>query len=797
MTRQWLALLLLAGSLNGTANAGESSSSKTTGDNQFVAEFVEANCLDCHDGATKEAGLALDALMSQDVPHNAQAWEKVVRRLSARQMPPGDIPRPDEQSYESVLSLLTAQLDASAERHPAPGRTESLRRMTRAEYQNAIRDLLAVAVDVATLLPADESSHGFDNVTVTTLSPTLLNRYVAAAEKISRIAVGRTGRVPGADTVRVRPDITQDGVRMEGLPMGTRGGTVISYTFPQDGEYDVQLWLMRDRNDEIEGLRGTHQLEVLLDRELAETFTIQPPPRGESDRLIDANLRTRLNVTAGRHDVAVTFVRQGGSLLESERQPLNVHYNFYRHPRLGPAVYQVSITGPHNSTGPGDSASRRRIFVCRPDGPAEQDACAEQILTALLRRAYRRPVDESDLQTPMQLYRQGLAEEDDFDAGIERAIAAILVNPHFLFRIERDPPEDLASDAVYRISDLELASRLSFFLWSSIPDEQLLTVAERGELSRPEVLEQQVRRMLSDDRSLSLVTNFADQWLYLRNLEAVTPDARLYPDFGHNLREAFRRETELLFEDVLRDDLSVLRLLDSPDTFLNERLARHYGIPHVYGSRFRRVQLDEGVPRGGVLRHGSILSVTSYANRTSPVLRGQWILENILGTPPPPPPPDIPALEENTVSADLPVRERLAAHRANAACAVCHDRIDPVGFGLENFDAVGRWRELELGHPVDASGGLPDGTGYEGVDGLEQALLKRPELFVQTLTEKLLTFALGRGIEPSDAPAVRRIVRGARDDDYRFSSLILGIVNSVPFQFRAAETGHGNQHKGP
>jgi hypothetical protein len=788
MTRHWLPLLLLASSLAGTASAWASSSSKPTDDMQRVAKFVEAYCVDCHDRATKEAGLALDGLLSQDVVQNSRVWEEVIRRLDARQMPPGDMPRPDEQSYELVLSLLTTRLDAAAERHPAPGRTESLRRLTRAEYQNAIRDLLAVEVAAATLLPTDESSHGFDNVTVASLSPTLLNRYVSAAEKISRLAVGRTGRVPGAETFRVRPDITQDGVRREGLPLGTRGGTVIQYTFPQDGEYVIDVRLMRDRNDEIEGLRGTHQLEVLLDREPAETFTIRPPPRGQSDRLIDANLQARLKVTAGVHKIGVTFASQGASLLESERQPLNVHYNFYRHPRLGPAVYQVSITGPHNATGPGETASRRRIFICRPDGPEEQDECAERILTALLRRAYRRLVDENDLHAPMRFYRQGLAEEDDFDAGIERAIAAILVNPNFLFRIERDPAENLAADAVYRVSELELASRLSFFLWSSIPDEELLTLAEHGHLSRPEVLEQQVRRMLTDERSISLVTNFADQWLYLRNLESFTPDARLYPDFGHNLREAFRRESELLFEDVLRQDRSVLRLLDSPYTYLNERLARHYGIPHVFGSRFRRVELDEDVPRGGILRHGSVLSVTSYANRTSPVLRGQWILENILGTPPPPPPPDIPALEENTVSAALPVRERLAAHRANAACAVCHDRIDPAGFGLENFDAVGRWRELELGHPIDASGGLSDGTRFEGVEGLEQAVLARPELFVQTLTEKLLTFALGRGIESFDAPAVRRIVRDARDNDYRLSSLVLGIVNSVPFQFRAAET---------
>jgi hypothetical protein len=793
MIRHWLPLLILVGRLTDTTSAQDASSPKLISEDRVLTQFIESNCLDCHDDATKTAGLALEGILSQDIPRNAEVWEKVVRKLTARQMPPRDMPRPDEKSFEVVLSRLTSRLDAAAELHPSPGRTNSLRRLTRTEHRNAIRDLLALEVDVSTLLPGDEASHGFDNVTVTGFSPTLLNRYISAAQKISRLAVGRTGRGPEGETFRVRPDLTQDHNRVEGLPLGTRGGTVIRYTFPQDGEYEIQVWLMRDRNDEIEGLRGSQTLEVLLDRERMATFNIASPPRGESDRSVDANLKARLKVLAGAHDVGVTFVKKPFSLLESERQPLNVHYNFYRHPRLGPAVYQVSITGPFESTGPGDTPSRRRIFICSPNGP--EDECAVRILTNLLRRAYRRPVDPKDLQTPMEFFRQGRAEEGGFDAGIERAIAAILVNPQFLFRIERDPEwhdspksdsatKRVASQSVYHVSDLELASRLSFFLWSSIPDDELLDVAGRGELSRPEVFEQQVRRMLADERSRSLVTNFADQWLYLRNLESVTPDARLFPDFGHNLRKAFRRETELRFEDVLREDRSVLALLDSSYTYLNERLASHYGIPHVYGTRFRRVSLDEGIPRGGILRHGSILSVTSYATRTSPVIRGKWILENILGTPPPPPPANVPALEDNTVPAKLPVRERLAAHRAHVACAVCHDLIDPVGFSLENFDAVGRWRELELEQPVDASGGLPDGTEFEGVGGLEQALLERPELFVQTLTEKLLTFALGRGVEYYDAPAVRRILRNARDNEYRFSSLVLGIVNSVPFQMR-------------
>ncbi len=769
-------------------------SEKRASGRPLVKQFVELHCLDCHDALVRTAELALDELLLPAIDEHAEEWESVVRKLATRQMPPREMPRPEEASYDEVLSVLTSELDAAAERRPKAGRTDSLRRLNRTEYHNAIRDLLALEVDVSTLLPADEASHGFDNITVTGLSPTLLNRYISAAQKISRLAVGNPGLGTGGDTFRMRPDITQDTSRVEGLPLGTRGGMLIPYNFPRDGEYEVQVWLMRDRNDEIESLRGRHELEVLLDRERKATFVIAPPPRGQSDRMVDADLKVRVGVEAGPHDVGVTFVKKPFSLLESERRPLNVHYNFYRHPRLGPAVYQVSITGPVQVTGPGDTLSQRRVFICRPAGPEDEDACARRVLSQLMRRAYRRPVDEEDLRAPMKFFAAGHGA-GGFDVGIERALAAILVNPNFLFRIERQPANVPASRP-YQISDLELASRLSFFLWSSIPDDELLEVAARRDLSRPEVLEQQVRRMLADERSRSLVTNFADQWLYLRNLESIVPDARLYQDFDHNLREAFRRETELLLEEMLHEDQSVLVLLDSPATYLNERLARHYGIPHVYGNRFRRVVLEEGSRRGGILRHGSILSVTSYATRTSPVIRGKWILENLLGTPPPPPPPNVPVLKDNTVAANLTVRERLAAHRAAPACAVCHDAIDPAGFGLENFDVLGRWRELELGQPIDASGGLPDGSEFEGVGGLERALLARPELFVRTLTEKLLTFAIGRGVEHYDAPAVRRILRGARQADYRFSSLILGIVNSVPFQMRMADAEHAEDADG-
>ena len=750
-----------------------------------VSRFVGRYCVDCHDREEKIGGLALDAVAAEGWARNAATWEKVVRRLETRQMPPKDASRPSSKTYESILATLTSALDQAAAAKPEPGRTGTFRRLNRTEYQNAIRDLLAVDVDATTLLPPDESSRGFDNVTVGDLSPTLLERYIGAARMIGRLAVGTPARSPGGETFRVRADVTQEG-HVEGLPIGTRGGAIVAYTFPQDGEYEIQLRLARDRNEHVEGLNEPHEVEILIDREPKARFTLNVP-RSEADhQTADAGLVAWLRVPAGPHRVGVTFPSRSSSLLETRRQPFQAHYNMHRHPRLSPALFQVSITGPRSSGGPGDTPSRRRIFDPLAGGdPGDDEARAAKILAAMIRRAYRRPATEADLRKPMELFRQARAE-GGFDEGIEMALGAILVNPRFLFRIEADPA-GVPPKSAYRLPDLQLASRLSFFLWSSIPDDELLDLAERGELSRPEVMEAQARRMLADPRSRSLVTNFAGQWLHLRNLESITPDLRLFPDFDDNLRQAFRRETELSFEEILREDRSVLGLLKSDHAFLNERLAKHYGIPNVYGSRFRRVELGPDGVRGGLLRQGSILMVTSYATRTSPVIRGKWVLENIIGTPPKPPPADVPALKDNTVSSALSVRERLAEHRANAACASCHDLMDPAGLALENYDAVGRWRDSEEGRPVDSSGGLPDGSRFSGVSGLERSLLARPEVFAGTLAEKLLTFALGRGVEPYDAPALRKIVRDARDADFRFSSLIVGIASSTPFQMRTSE----------
>ena len=751
-------------------------------------QFVDKYCASCHNERLKSGGLSLAQADVSKPAGQSELWEKVVRRLRTGVMPPPGATQPSEAERHSVLTWLETSLDRAAAAKLNPGRTESLRRLNRTEYQNAIRDLLALDIDAAAMLPADESGHGFDNVIVGDLSPTLLDRYISAGQKISRLAVGTTQTAIQNETIALPADLTQED-HLPGMPPGTRGGMAKKYTFAQDGEYEIQISLMRDLAGIISGLRENrpHEMLVLLDREPVQTFTIAKATLGDQV-LNEKPLKARITVKAGPHNLAVTFVKEGSSLIETPRQPTESRFNDRRHPRTAPAIDQISITGPFAPKGAGDTPSRRRVFVCRPTGQdqALEEKCAGEILSTLMLRAYRRPVTREEVEAPLAFYRRGRAG-GDFDAGITMALTAVLTNPEFLFRVESDP-QKVAPGGVYRISELELASRLSFFLWSSIPDDELLDVAVRGKLSQPGELEKQARRMLADRRSVNLATNFAGQWLRLRNVEAINPSGNLFRDFDDNLRQAFRQETELFFDSVLREDRSVRTFIKADYTFLNERLAKHYGIPNVYGSRLRRVALSPESRRGGLLRQGSVLSVTSYATRTSPVLRGVLVLRNIFGAPTPAPPPNVPALDESTMAANLPMRQRLAAHRSNAVCASCHRTIDPVGFSLENFNALGQWRDIEVEEqPVDSSGALPGDKGFRGIDGLEAALLRRPELFVTTLTENLMTFALGRGVEYYDAPALRRIVNDAEKAEYRFSSLILGIVKSAPFQMRRAE----------
>jgi hypothetical protein len=621
-----------------------------------------------------------------------------------------------------------------------------------------------------------------------------MERYLTAAQKISRLAICRPVLSPGGETILIPADLTHED-HLDGLPFGTRGGTIVRHNFPQDAEYELQVRLQRDRNEQIEGLTEVHQMEVTLDGAKLQQFTLRPlvrgPAQAQSDYYAedkgDAGLKLRVSVKAGPHELGVAFVKRPSALIETERQPYQARFNMDRHPRSQPAVYSLSIVGPFDAAGAGDTPSRRRVLVCRPKAVGEEAGCARTIISTLARRAYRRPIKDADIQVPFSFFEKARVA-DGFESGIEMAMRAILVSPEFLFRIERDPP-NIVANTPYRVNDVELASRLSFFLWSSIPDDELLDLAAGGKLRDAAVLDRQVKRMLADSRSEALMTNFAGQWLYLRNLAAVSPDPRLYPDFDDNLRQAFRRETELFFESIVREDRNVLDLLRANYTFLNERLAKHYGFPNVYGSRFRRVELGTNSVRGGLLGHGSILTVTSYANRTSPVLRGKWVLENILGAPPPPPPGNVPPLKDNATEGKiLTMRERMAEHRVNPACSSCHQLMDPAGLSMEQFDAIGRWRARgENGTPIDASGGLPDGSVFEGMDGLRRALLNRPDIFVTTLTEKLLTYAVGRGLEYHDAPPLRAIVRSAKGNDYRFSSIVSAIVNSTSFQMRRSQ----------
>ncbi len=738
---------------------------------------LDRYCVTCHNERLRTAGLALDAVDPAQVGGAPEIWEKVVRKLRTGMMPPTPRPRPDADTYAGVVGYFEAALDRAAEVDPDPGRP-AVQRLNRTEYANAIRDLLALEVDGRALLPADESGYGFDNIgDVLSVSPGLLERYLLAAARISRRAVGDPTLRPATAVYRTSPLLSQDGRVSENLPFGSRGGLAVRHHFPLDAEYELRVAL-RGR------ARAGHRLEVRLDRKRVGSFDI-------GDR---APLAVRIPVSAGARLLGASFVEELGRSVPTDGRPAPppiTSFAFTLYPNA-PSVERIEVVGPFDGRTPNDTPSRKAIFSCRPEAPVDERPCAERIVTSLARRAYRRPVTAADTDPLLAAYDAGRDAGDGFEDGIRWALEALLVSPKFLFRVEHDPA-GAAPGASYRIADLDLASRLSFFLWSSIPDDELVDLAASGTLSDPAVRERQVRRMLDDPRSQALVENFAGQWLYLRNLRSVTPDTTRFPEFDDNLREALRRETELLFGSQLREDRSVHDLLRADYTFVNERLARHYGIPNIYGNHFRRVRHGND-QRPGLLGHGSILTVTSYPHRTSPVLRGKWLLENLLGAPPPPPPPDIPELgEDDTGAAPATMRERMAQHRASPACATCHAKIDPLGFALENFDAVGRWRAGDDGGDIaiDASGTLPDGAPFDGPAAFRDALLREPwaSEFAAAVTEKLLTYALGRGLDHRDAPAVRRILRDARADDYRWSALILGVVESAPFRMRRAAAG--------
>ena len=737
--------------------------------------------------------------LSRPAAH-ADVLEKVVLKLRGGLMPPAGSPRPPDDARNALVSYLETSLDAAATATPNPGRP-ALHRLNRAEYANAIRDLLALDIDPAVLLPPDDSSDGFDNnADVLGVSPALLERYLSAARKIGTLALGDPQASPSTEVYRAPPDMSQDQHR-EGLPLGTIGGLVAAHTFPSDGEYVIKVKLLETTLGQIRGLEHVSSVEVLLDDERIHLAEVGGPEDyvGSADNATDvlnnigARLTVRVKVTAGPHAVATAFLGrsavQGGSRLQLFRR---TNVDTTDHTGV-PHIENLSIAGPFHPTASAlRTPSRERILVCRPTTPAQEPACARQIIETLARRAYRRPVTAAEVNRLLAFYQAG-RKDGTFDGGIERALRSILASPKFVFRAEQDSPAPPGT--VYPISDLELASRLSFFLWSSIPDDELIEAARRGSLRQPAVLERQVRRMLADRRSDALVSNFAGQWLQLRNLRASIPDQNDFPDFDDNLRQAFRRETELLFQSVVREDRNVLDLLTADYTFVNERLARHYGIPHVYGTQFRRVPVTDEARRG-LLGHGSMLLLTSHPDRTSPVLRGKWILDNLLGTPPPPPPANVPALEESQGQTPRSVREQMEIHRKSPACATCHRMMDPLGLALENFDAVGAWRSRDAGSPIDASVELIDSTHVDGVAGLRQALLARRDLFVSAMTAKMLTYAVGRGLAYYDRPVVRAVARDVAQHEYRFSALVVGIVNSTPFRMRtnpAPEAGDSSR----
>ena len=773
--------------VSGAPQAASQRTAQSPGQPELAAT-VKQYCAGCHNAKANSSatatGVILDAADLTQIPAQAEMWEKVVRRLRTGSMPPPGMPRPDPAAYHALTGYLESTLDRAAAARPNPGR-HALHRLNRSEYANAIRDLLGLDVDPSTLLPPDDSADGFDNnASLLGVSPALLERYLSAAAYISELAVGSPRIMAGSETYRVRGDASQV-EQNEDLSPGTRGGLMGTHTFPLDGEYVIKVRLLQTNLGSIRGLEFEHQLEITVDGERV----LLAPVGGPDDYVtssenatdvvnsLDRRLQVRVRVKAGQRPVGAAFLRRPPIYGGNRLQPF-LRTTLIATDHLGlPHVESMVVTGPFNAGSAKDAPSRERVFVCT----SAETACAERIVRRLARRAYRRELTNADVAPLMAFYEEG-RKESGFERGIELALRAVLVSPKFVFRTESDPAGVTAGQA-YRISDSELASRLSFFLWSSIPDEELLDVAASGRLRQPAILERQVRRMLADPRSRSLIGNFAAQWLQFRNLRSTTPDKNLFPDFDDNLRQGFERELELFVGSIADEDRSVVDLLTANHTFVNERLARHYGIPHVYGSRFRRVTVQEDA-RKGLLGKGGILLVTSHADRTSPVVRGKWILENLIGTPPSPPPAEVPAFPENDPRAPQTVRARMERHRASPQCAGCHRVMDPLGLAMENFDAVGKWRTQEAGATIDASGELGDGTRVDGVVALRRALLSRPDVFVGTFTEKLMTYGLGRGLEYYDMPAVREIINSAGRDDYRFGSVVLAIVRSVPFQMR-------------
>jgi hypothetical protein len=759
-------------------------------------DVIDRYCTDCHNDAERTGELTLERVDLADVGAHAEIWETVVKKLRGRMMPPAGEQLPDAEATNELVAFLETQLDAAAAANPNPG-LKSLHRLNRTEYGNAIRDLLALEVNPSALLPNDSEAYGFDNIAdVLGTDPSLMDRYLSAAWKVTSAAMGDLGLAPAVTTYRVPPDRSQND-HVEGLPFGTRGGMLVSHHFPVDGEYVIRPRLWRNTVDVVRGTETPHDLEVSLDGGRLSLTRFGGPDDevpaqmfpGKTADEIDARFETRVTVAAGQHDVGVTFAKKSSATRQEVLQPFAREKHDARMDVGIPELDQIVIEGPLSIAGSGDSPSRARIFSCYPASAADEAPCATEILSTLARRAYRRPISDAERDRLVGLYETERAKGRNFEAGVQTGLAYILVAPQFLFRVEQDAA-GVAPGSLYRINDLELATRLSFFLWSSLPDDELIDAAVAGNLSEPAELRKQVERMLADERATTLANSFASQWLYLRNLRASAPDMYVFPDFDDNLRQSAIRETELLFETIVREDRPLTELLSADYTYLNERLAQHYGVPGIYGDQFRRVALTD-TRRYGLLGQASILTLSSYPNRTSPVSRGNYVLTNILGTPPPEPPPDVPTLPENTAE-KLSMRARMERHRADPVCAGCHQLMDPIGLVLERYDGIGRWRTEDNGEPVRDYGSpihvLRDFGPIDGPEDLRAAILSQPERFVRTGTEKLMTYALGRALTAADMPTARAIVREAADADYRFSAFVLGVVTSDPFQMRIAGT---------